>query len=288
MASQMFKRPDEEEQLEIIQKNFTPAVLSCMGKHVFPHFRALLSMGSQVEEELAKKAEIDTKKASYTGRKTATPVVNQLSSYPYQQNPFQQPQQTPPMNWPTKRDSSSTEVKKRKNFCTLPTTLVKSLELLRKVGLITPLNSRPPPNPIPSTWKMNENCTYHQVAGHDTERCLARCHRIQDLIEAGTIPAPDGPNVTNNPLPNHAPPAGINALTTDEESFDPVGLIRDDPAYKSPVVPLERTQVNPSLNSIINQWMAKINFLPGQDFKKANQEISQPITIKINPGKSGI
>jgi len=101
MASQMSKRPDEKEQLEIIQKNFTPAVISCIGKHVFPHFRALLSMGSQVEEELAKRSDVESKKApgQYVGKKTTTPVVNQLSSFlqlnqppqnPYpQQNQFQ-------------------------------------------------------------------------------------------------------------------------------------------------------------------------------------------------------
>ena len=99
MTSQMSKRPDEEEQLEIIQKNFTPDVLACMGKHVFPHFRALLSMGSQVEEELAKKSNTEPKKTpgQYAGKKTTAPAVNQLSSYP--QNPYQQqnpfPQQKP-------------------------------------------------------------------------------------------------------------------------------------------------------------------------------------------------
>ena len=77
MASQMSKRPDEEEQLEIIQKNFTLDVLACMGKHVFPHFRALLSMGSQVKEELAKKSDTEPKKTpgQYARNKTAAPAV---------------------------------------------------------------------------------------------------------------------------------------------------------------------------------------------------------------------
>ena len=84
----MSKRPNKEEQLDIIKKNFTPTVISCMGKHVFPYFWALLSMGSQVEEELAKKLETESKKTSsqYSGKKTIASTVNQLSSY--QQNSF--------------------------------------------------------------------------------------------------------------------------------------------------------------------------------------------------------
>ena len=90
MAFQISKQSDEEEQLEIIQMNFTPAVISCMGKHVFAHFRRHLSMESQVEEELSKKVETESKKTSgqYSGKKTAAPAVNQLSLF--QKSPFQQ------------------------------------------------------------------------------------------------------------------------------------------------------------------------------------------------------
>lgn len=47
-------------------------------------------MASQVEEELSKKDESETKKApaQFFGKKTTAPVVNQISMYPYQQNPF--------------------------------------------------------------------------------------------------------------------------------------------------------------------------------------------------------
>ena len=78
IASQMSKRLDEKEQLEIIQKNFTPNVLACMGKHVFPHFRALLSIRSQVKEELAKKSDIEPKKTpgQYAWKKTTAVAVN--------------------------------------------------------------------------------------------------------------------------------------------------------------------------------------------------------------------
>lgn len=47
-------------------------------------------MGSQVEEELNRKMETETKKALYAGKKITTSAVDQLSSFPYEQNPFQQ------------------------------------------------------------------------------------------------------------------------------------------------------------------------------------------------------
>ena len=58
---------------------------------------------------------------------------------------------------------------------------------------------------------------------------MALRHRIQDLIEDGTIPTPKGPNVGTNPLPNHPPTDDVNALITKDEGPDPVFLITDAP-----------------------------------------------------------
>lgn len=109
--------------------------------------------------------------------------------------------------------------KRRRYFEPLPMTLTKSLEILHNAGLVTSLHPQQPLNLIPLTWKMHENCLYHQVTSHNTKKCLAFRYRIQDLINDKTIPLLRGPNVTKNLLPNHA--LGINALITEKEGFDP-------------------------------------------------------------------
>ena len=65
----------------------------------------------------------------------------------------------------------------------------------------------------------NASCNYHYGAkGHSIENCLALKRKVQDLMKAGYVSfdynATGGPNVTNNPLPNHPGPK-INALTED-------------------------------------------------------------------------
>ncbi|KAL6348256.1 hypothetical protein AAG906_005549 [Vitis piasezkii] len=41
------------------------------------------------------------------------------------------------------------------------------------------------------------------IQGHDTERCSALQHAIQDLIDSGLVNLA-GPSVTTNPLPTHS------------------------------------------------------------------------------------
>lgn len=59
------------------------------------------------------------------------------------------------------------------------------------------------PDPIPPHFHLHEQCLYHQTQGHDTERCVALCHAIQDLIDTGAVNL-SGPSVTTNPLPTHS------------------------------------------------------------------------------------
>lgn len=48
-------------------------------------------------------------------------------------------------------------------------------------------------------YNPNAQCDYHQGAGHTTDQCIVLRHRIQDLIENGSIIAPGTkPNVTTN------------------------------------------------------------------------------------------
>nr|CAN76801.1 hypothetical protein VITISV_043027 [Vitis vinifera] len=82
-------------------------------------------------------------------------------------------------------------------------TLTRAFEKLRDGGLIVPLAPRPLPHPIPPHFRSHEHCLYHQIQGHDTERCSALHHAIQDLIDSGLVNLA-GLNVTTNPLPTHS------------------------------------------------------------------------------------
>ncbi|KAL6327381.1 hypothetical protein AAG906_019071 [Vitis piasezkii] len=77
--------------------------------------------------------------------------------------------------------------------------------------------ARPLPHPIPPHFRSHEHCLYHQIPGHDTERCSALHHAIQDLIDSGVVDLAR-PSVTTNPLPTHSthavpPPPGLQLRT---------------------------------------------------------------------------
>ncbi|KAL6344414.1 hypothetical protein AAG906_039670 [Vitis piasezkii] len=82
-------------------------------------------------------------------------------------------------------------------------TLTRAFEKLRDGGFIVPLAPCPLPHPIPPHFRSHEHCLYHQIQGHDTERCSALHHAIQDLIDSGLVNLV-GPSVTTNPLPTHS------------------------------------------------------------------------------------
>ncbi|RVW92349.1 hypothetical protein CK203_032442 [Vitis vinifera] len=70
-------------------------------------------------------------------------------------------------------------------------TLTRAFEKLRDGGLMVPLVPCHLPHPIPSHFRSHEHCLYHQIQGHDTERCLALHHAIQDLIDSGIFQVED-------------------------------------------------------------------------------------------------
>ena len=103
---------------------------------------------------------------------------------------------------------------------------------LKARGLLKPLNPRRIPNPLPSRFDMNKRCAYHQVPGHDTNRCFTLRHAIQDLIDNKVIVLLTRPSITNNPLPNHNFGKGsrINFLMIEEgNKKDLSDLIYDVP-----------------------------------------------------------
>ncbi|RVW40338.1 Retrovirus-related Pol polyprotein from transposon 17.6 [Vitis vinifera] len=63
--------------------------------------------------------------------------------------------------------------------------LSRSFQKLMEGGLLTALTPRPPTQPLPPQFRMDLHCAYHQGPGHDTDRCSALRHAIQDLIDQG-------------------------------------------------------------------------------------------------------
>ncbi|KAL6347767.1 hypothetical protein AAG906_026296 [Vitis piasezkii] len=96
--------------------------------------------------------------------------------------------------WPKSSPSNSKGKK--------PTIGQRSVGKLIERGLLTALAPRPPPQPMPPQFKMDLHYAYHQGLGHDTDRCFALRHAIQDLIDQGLVNLGQ-PSVTTNPLPAH-------------------------------------------------------------------------------------
>ncbi|KAI8007224.1 hypothetical protein LOK49_LG07G00578 [Camellia lanceoleosa] len=111
----------------------------------------------------------------------------------------------------------------QRNFTPMYMPLSKALGVLIKKGHLKPLEPRPLPNPLPPTYNLAKYCAYHQQQGHDTDLCYRLRHEIQDLIDKNIILPPQGPNVTNNPLPKHNqdPPKRVNFIQTGVASYDP-------------------------------------------------------------------
>ena len=118
----------------------------------------------------------------------------------------------------------------RKEFHKLYMPMSQVFKKLKTKDLLKPLDPRPIPNPLPSSFDVNKRCAYHQGPSHDINRCFGLRHAIQDLKDNKVIALPTKPSIINNPLPNHNFGRGlkINYLITEEESKeDPSELIYD-------------------------------------------------------------
>ncbi|RVW77305.1 Transposon Ty3-I Gag-Pol polyprotein [Vitis vinifera] len=130
----------------------------------------------------------------------------------------------------------------QRQFSQIGMPLSQALRKLIEAGLLTALAPRPPPQPLPPQFRMDlHTCAYHQGPGHETDRCTALRHAIQDLIDQGLVHLGQ-PSVTTNPLPAHTthavpPPAdGIHFLEFDVID-DHIHMLSDDDSDPEPIMP---------------------------------------------------
>ena len=187
----MVNRPNEKDQINMIIKNLLPAYNSRLLSSPISSFGELCDYGTRIEDAINNgqlemgESKPPTKK-TYGGGATTNKAPNLINVRAII------PQQT--LAYPKKA---------RREFSDLGMTLTQVYENLSSKGFIKPLDPTPMPNPIPSTWNLNEYYHYHQKTGHKTDYCFLLKHEIQDLIDNGTLPNPNiitKPNIRKNPF----------------------------------------------------------------------------------------
>ncbi|RVW81513.1 hypothetical protein CK203_051872 [Vitis vinifera] len=73
---------------------------------------------------------------------------------------------------------------------TRPPSRVRGPPVINSHGFLAPLAPRALPDPVPSQFRLDLYCTYHQSVGHHTDRCTALRHAIQDIVNSGTFGHP--------------------------------------------------------------------------------------------------
>ncbi|XP_077251876.1 uncharacterized protein LOC143891121 [Tasmannia lanceolata] len=132
----------------------------------------------------------------------------------------------PPPRVVTEVRRPTMEQKPLRHFDPLPYSLSVALKKLLKDKKIKLPDIKPPPNPLPRSWREDQFCDYHRNTGHITDRCLALKHQIQNMIDRKELSI-ELPNVTRNPLPTHAmpPPPSVNVICAEESVIDPASFI---------------------------------------------------------------
>ena len=167
------------------------------------------------------------------GRKSKEPEISVILPGPKPSNPisFQtgysgQPQQQPqsyypqqnPLNLYQGQNSQSLAPQgpspqnvshyqwRNRNFTSLGIPVAEAYQFLLSSGHLNPIPARKLSNPLPPKFREDLQCAYHSgQLGHETERCTTQKHKIQDLIDSGTIKVEDTeplPGTTTSPLPN--------------------------------------------------------------------------------------
>ncbi|TYK12200.1 uncharacterized protein E5676_scaffold106G001510 [Cucumis melo var. makuwa] len=140
----------------------------------------------------------------------SSPIVGQTNFSPGYQNGGQSPfgqstQRNIRNNW------------KQTPFDPIPMSSTELLPQLLKSHQVAIVPQKPLQPPYPKWYDPNAKCEYHVGAvGHSTENCFPLKTKVQSLVKVGWLKfkkTGEGPNVNQNPLPNHKDPT-INVVDT--------------------------------------------------------------------------
>ena len=139
-ATQMMNRPSEEEQIQMVVKNLLPIYHYHLFAQYFPHFKALIIAGIQVEDAINNGI---IKGEDLVSRKIKTPErrVNAI-------------------NVVVPQTSSIVNSRPQRKFNELHMPMSQLFEKLKLEGHLGPLKPQPPPSPLPKHCKSHEFCKY--------------------------------------------------------------------------------------------------------------------------------
>ncbi|RVW66341.1 hypothetical protein CK203_065239 [Vitis vinifera] len=270
--AEIIDRPSERDQIQMVLRSLQPRIARHVVGAPFTDFGSLVMALYDVEDGISRGLWTDSSPSDVKGKKpfvgqsrpraprpaydqTYTPQTLALPYYASQGierppvsytatgQPCYAAQFTarPAAPYPRPRaqqTSAPFALRAQRQFSQIGMPLSQALRKLTEAGLLTTLTPRPPPQPIPPQFRMDLHCAYHQGPGHETDRCTALRHAIQDLIDQGLVHLGQ-PSVTTNPLPAHTthavpPPAdGIHFLEFDVID-DHIHMLSDDDSDQSP------------------------------------------------------
>ncbi|XP_077246016.1 uncharacterized protein LOC143885850 [Tasmannia lanceolata] len=218
-SAQLSQRMPEEDQIKLVIKSLSPQYFHFIAPQHYPSFDHLIKTGTQTEDAIAKGLRAKALSDVREGKRPMAPP-KEVHAVNYFKPAFR----------PEVKAVAEVARPVRKNvfrqFDPLPYPLPMILKKLVRDKKIKLPDLKPVPNPLPPYWRLDQHCEYHRNSGHLTENCLALKHAIQNLIDKDELSV-KGPNITQNPLPNHraAPPPTANAIFRDEPILDPSTLI---------------------------------------------------------------
>ncbi|XP_077249097.1 uncharacterized protein LOC143888528 [Tasmannia lanceolata] len=209
----------EEDHIKLVIKSLSSQYFHFIAPQHYPSFDHLIKTGTQTEDAIAKGLRAKALSDVREGKRPMAPP-KEVHAVNYFKPAFR----------PEVKAVAEVARPVRKHvfrqFDPLPYPLPMILKKLVRDKKIKLPDLKPVPNPLPPYWRLDQHCEYHRNSGHLTENCLALKHAIQNLIDKDELSV-KGPNITQNPLPNHraAPPPAANAIFRDEPILDPSTLI---------------------------------------------------------------
>ena len=178
-------KPDEQELIRIFINGTSPPFRDRLCFALLKDFSEVHQMGSKIEDRLLEdqKANVRDNLWSEHGNN-----VNNCSSSKRKHKGTSRPKNS---KLGVRQSVNFVRSGKERRFSNFGEPMSKVLERYIKRGLLQPLEPKPLPNPLPSNFNLQAYCSFHQIQGHNTDKCHRLRHEIQNLIDEGKIPNPD-------------------------------------------------------------------------------------------------